>query len=451
MRRLIRAIVVLAVLAALAAGGAWAWRASHRVGTITRKDRPPAATLLEPAPNDWPWWRGVTGDNVSSSADVPVKWSPTENVRWKTDLPGEGHGSPVVRDNRIYLALADEAAATQSLACYDQANGQLVWSTVVHRGGFMPKHPKNSQASGTPICDGQKIYISFAHENAIWVTAVGLDGQIVWQIPAGPYVTVWGYGSSLALYEDTVLVVGDSRGSKLGRLEQKSFLTALDRQSGDIVWRIPRHDEHSFATPIVGRVAGREQLVITGAKWVISYNPKTGEELWRCEWGADRSASTVAFASDCVIASRINPAKETFCIRANGTGDVSATNVVWSSEEFAADVPSPLVHDGLLFVCTDDGFLVCADVADGKVRWRKRLGRNGASSSPLWAAGRVYIADEAGVTYVCSAKAKYELLSKNDLGEPIFATPAVSGNDLLIRSTKTLWCITGTTKTTKAD
>ncbi len=203
----------------------------------------PSAVLEDSAPveaigDDWPWWRGQSRDGKaarpeSAATSPPVTWSPTQNVVWRQDVPGRGHASPVVWQDRIYTATADEQAGTQSLLAFDRETGKSLWNTVVHRGEFAACHGTNSQASATPACDGQRIFGAFIRPDGLWITAVDLDGEIVWQTKAGPFQSQHGYGASPVLYQSLVIVAGDNSGP--------GYLAALERETGKIVWRTGAH------------------------------------------------------------------------------------------------------------------------------------------------------------------------------------------------------------------
>ncbi len=443
MRTLLRVIALGIGLAALAGVAAVGWRLSGSVSVVERTGPAPGGRepRLSPSPADWPCWRGPHGNGVSDDPDPPLTWSATENVRWRVPVPGRGHASPVVWGDRVFVATADESEGTQSLVCYDRADGRQVWATEVHRGGLMAKHAKNSHASATPACDGRRVYVAFARAGAIWVSAVDMaDGRIAWQAEAGPFVTEWGYGSSPALSDDLVIVAGDSRRSKLGRLQALAFLATLDRDTGAIAWRIRRPEEHSFGTPVVGRVAGRDQLLLADPQAVNSYDPGTGRDLWHANWSVNRAANTVAFDGDRVFATGAYPDKQTLCIRGDGAGDVTETHVAWRAAKYAGDVPSLLAHGGRLFVASENGILTCAAADTGKVIWQERVG-TAVSSSPVWAADRVYVTAEDGRTTVVPAGGPFKVLARNALGEDVLTTPVFSGGAAFIRSVQSLWCI----------
>lgn len=425
-----------------AVGLALVWREAVSVSEI----KPPVQqvsneTPSAPAPDDWPWWRGTTMQNVSETMDIPTEWEEGRNVAWKEPLEGRGHASPVVRGGDVFVFAADEAVQEHFLACHDLATGKRKWKTIVNTGGFMAKHEKNSFASPTPICDGQSVFLVMAHNNAIHVVAVGLDGLIAWKAEVGPYVSEWGYGSSPVLYGNNVIVVADNRGSKLGRLKATSFLAALDRSSGDLVWRVRRPEERSYGVPLVADIAGRPQLVVAGPKSVESYDPRNGDTLWIFEISADRVANSLAYDEFGIIASFNQGGRETICIRADGSGDVTGTHAAWRSKSASCDVPSPLVVNGRVYVADDIGIVSCLKLLDGKQLWKVRVATTGVSSSPTAIGGNIFLADEAGEVHIFEDANEYTPVSVVKTGSPIFASPVVSGDRLLIRTAEHLWCI----------
>jgi outer membrane protein assembly factor BamB len=438
-------LVAVALLVGLAGAGlgAYAYVRRHAVPVIVPTAGPPrAAAAPALAPTDWPWWRGPMRSSVSATGRPPVTWSESDAVRWKVAVPGRGHASPVVCGDRVILATADESEQVLSLLCYRRRDGALLWSVPVQRGGFMAKHPKNSHASPTPACDGSAVYLPYAAEDSLFVTAVDLTGQVRWRTRVGPYVAQWGYGSSPVCWNGLVIVAGESKGPRLADLAATtSYLAALDAATGEPVWRARRPREYSYGTPVVGDVAGRPQLLLAGPEAVRSYDPATGQELWHCDWPIGRTAGTVAFDDRRVYASGTIPGPEMLGVRADGTGDVTASHVEWRVKRGAADVPSPLRYGPFLFVVTDLGVLAAHDPDTGKAVWQQRL-PGAVSASPMGAAGRVYVAGEDGRTAVFRAEPPFERLAENRLDGPIYATPSPAGDELFVRTEQSLYCLT---------
>ena len=397
-------------------------------------DLPP----VEPGPGDWPWWLGPTRDNVAAAdQNPPVRWSATENVVWRADVPGRGHGSPCIWGDRIFLPTAEETpsdgkAPAQYLLCYDRGTGRQLWQTEIHRDGFMHTHRKNTQASSTPACDGQRVFVPFMVQGGIWLTAVDLQGKIVWQVPLGRFKSYHGYAPSPVIYKSLVIVVADTPGG--------SFMVALHRASGEVVWRIPRTNYQSFGSANVGHVAGRDQLVVVGPHQVASYDPNSGNELWVCDGPTKEAATTPVFSDTLVYATAGYPKRILLAIRADGSGNVTQSHIVWRVARKAGYVPTPLLYDGLLYLLTDEGLLRCFDATTGDEHWQEQL-RGGYSASPVAVAGRVYVVNEDGLTYVLAAGREFKILAENNLTNGGFATPVLCGGRIYLRTLDHLYCL----------
>jgi outer membrane protein assembly factor BamB len=381
---------------------------------------------------DWPCWRGLNGDNHSDSQHPPVEWSATNNVLWKAAVPGIGHASPCIVGERIFLASADEPTETQFVICLDRRNGQQLWRVDLHQGKLPPKHEKNSHASATPACDGRFVFLLLANADQLWASAVSVDGKLAWQKSVGGYKHANGYGSSPAMFGQLLIAANDN--------EIDPSLAALDRLDGHIVWQVKRPTSDNSATPVVAKVAGRPQLLLNGANAVVSYDPATGDEIWSVNHATEVAACTIAFDDLCVYASGNVPDKLMLGIRADGQGDVTDANVLWSTHEANTYVPSPLLCGKLLFVVVDSGTAYCRDARSGEVLWKHRLGGS-FFASPVAAGGNVYAANDTGITYVFRAANEFELVAQNDIGESCIATPVFSGDRLYLRTISALYCI----------
>lgn len=397
-------------------------------------EKPVSGKTPQAAAGDWPWWRGPALDG-SAAGSAPLKWSRDEQVLWKSEVPGKGFASPIVCGDKIFIATADDREQKQMLLCYDRATGSQEWSQLVSEGGFNKINPANSQASATPAWDGEHVYVAFVNHDALWVTAYDLAGKQLWQKQAGPFGSEHGYGPSPVFYKSAVIVAGDNLAS--------SYLTALDRKTGEILWRTPRErlDRHgSYATPIIGHVAGKDQLVLAGYSKVTSYDPATGKLLWWCQGPSQVAACTVAFGEGRVFASGGYPEKQLLAIEADGSGDVTDTHVAWQTAKGATYVPSPLYHEGNLFVVTDNGIMFCYDAQTGKQRWQHRLPGK-YSASPVLADGKLYVTSEVGVITVLRASSEYEQLAENDMQSDGHATPAIAAGQIYLRMGDGLYCI----------
>jgi outer membrane protein assembly factor BamB len=434
----VAALCGLALCAAVAA----AYRALTSVSSIRPSDawQPEAAGSPSLTTADWPVWRGARQDGIVQDSTLPTTWSATDGVAWSTDVPGLGHSSPVVCGDRVFVTTATVDPPSQSLLCYRLSDGQQLWNTPLHKGVLPKLHDKNSHASATPATDGRHVYTVFAVDDAVWASCVGLDGTIVWQVSPGPFISFWGYGSSPTLYNGLLIIAADNRGSKLNRLRATSFLAALNTTNGDVVWRRPRPEEHSFGTPIVATIADRAQLLLHGGGKVAGYAPETGDLLWETPTGIERSANSMTVDGMRLFCTGIYPDKEAMAIDIQKSENAFVAEPAWTTKKISCDVPSPIAADGRLLVLQDQGILACVNPADGELVWRKRLKGN-FSASPLLSGGLLYVSNEEGVTTVVDVTDKGETLSENDLGEPIFASMVASGDRLLVRSLHHLWSI----------
>jgi outer membrane protein assembly factor BamB len=429
-----RQLARLVAIVALAGCARYESHNSQQGMTVRTSERPLGETPVA-AQKDWPAWRGPNGNGVARDDEPPTVWSATEHVRWQSPVPGRGHASPIVCGDRIFLTTADEEKQQHRLLAYDRSTGKQLWDLLVHEGGFMHKHEKNSYASATPACDGEHVYATFLYDGALWVTAATLDGQFAWQAAAGPFTSEHGDSASPVLYKSALLVGGDNI--------QTSFVAALDRATGRVLWRTPRKSpggHGSYGCPILATLAGRPQFLYAGHGYTASYDPDTGEQLWSCTGPAECTGTTLAADDNLAFASGGFPEHSLLAIRGDGSGEVTATNVVWQTHKSVTYVPSPVCFEGRLFVVNEDGIATCYDAASGNELWHKRL-QGPFTASPIVAGGKLFVTNESGTTFVLTAGPQYELLATNDLASPVMATPAFCGGQIFIRSADKLFCI----------
>ncbi len=381
------------------------------------------------AADDWRTWRGPGGNGIAAAGqEPPTTWSETQNVLWSAPVPGRGHSSPTVVGGKVVLTTADDAAQVQSVLAFDRATGKPLWKTDVHRGGFPPKiHTKNSHASCTVASDGQRLFATFFNREAVHVTALDLDGKRLWQTSAGPLKPrqyQHGYGASPALYKSMVIVAVDSDDTGGG------FIAALDGKTGRMKWRTGRPVKSSFSSPVVAKLAGRDQLLLTGCDVVAAYDPETGKPLWSAEATTSATAGTMVWSGDLAFGSGGWPKAGTVAVRADGSG-----KVVWQNPQKCYE-QSMLAHDGHLYAITDSGVAFCWAAADGSEKWNARLSGK-PSSSPVLVGSNIFISDERGTTTVFRADPKeYREVARNRLGDEALATPAFCGGRIYARVAK---------------
>ncbi len=390
---------------------------------------------------EWPQFRGPNGDGVSDATNIPLDWSATDHVVWKQAIPGSGWSSPVLSQDRIYLTTAfwlGSDTASLRAVCLDAADGRIVWDVEVFRpepSAARQAHSKNSLASPTPIIDVDRLYVHFGH---MGTAAIDLDGNILWRQTTLNYRPRHGNGGSPVLVDDLLVFNCDA--------EADPFVVALDSATGDVRWRTPRNTSaiktFSFSTPIVIEVDGAQQVISPGSGFVGAYDPRDGREIWRVGYGEGYSVvPRPVFAGGLLYVISGFDRPILLAIDPKGArGEATETHVVWRHERGVPLTPSALVVGSELYFVSDSGVASCLDARTGRVHWSKRLGGD-FSASPVFAEGRVYFPNEAGVTYVVKADRTFELLATNDLEERTLASPAVGENALLIRSESHLWRI----------
>lgn len=291
------------------------------------------------AQNDWPWWRGPLRNGVADQAAVPVTFSETDHVIWKTPVPGRGHSSPTVVGNRVFLTTATIAEQIHEVLAFDRTTGKPLWRKEVNRGGFPAKnHPKNTEATATLACDGERLFAVFYHHDNVVAVTLNFDGEVVWEKEVcrfRPKTYEYGYAPSPVLYQNTVLIAAEYDG--------ESFITALDRQSGDRVWQAPRPTMITFSTPMIAHVAGKDQLLISGAQKVSASDPATGKPLWSVDGTTFATCGTMVWDGEIVFASGGYPKAETLAVKADGSGEV-----LWRNNQKCYE-QSMLARDGYLY------------------------------------------------------------------------------------------------------
>jgi len=400
------------------------------------------------AAENWPCWRGPRGDGTSLETGLPTVWSETENVAWKIPLPGIGHSSPIVWNERIFVTacLVDQGSPTKPtdrlLLCLDKATGREIWRRAVAKSNLEKKHTLNSFASGTPTTDGRTVFVTFLESDSpdekknhgqMVVAAYDFDGNQKWLIRAGEFSSTHGYCSSPVLFEDLLIVNGDHDGN--------SYIIALRQTDGGTVWKVAReHKTRSYVTPIIRTFGGPPQLILSGSKSVCGYNPRTGELIWNIDGPTEQFVASMVDDGKLLFMTCGFPERHILAIKPDGRGNVTDSHIVWRTKENAAYVPSPVICGEYFLVVADNGIASCFRAADGERMWKERIGP-GHSASLITAGGLVYFTSDRGATTVVRPGPVYEAVSVNDLKEDSFASPAVSGGKLFLRTVGHLYCI----------
>lgn len=388
---------------------------------------------------NWPGWRGPNGDGTSSETSLPVKWDSVTNVVWKTTVPGKGYSSPVIWNDKLFITTAIQETHEKILLCYDNRTGKLLWQKTVLNTPFEGKHDNNGYASGTPATDGSKVYVSFLDGKDVLVAAYDFTGKQIWQLRPGTFSSPHGYSCSPVLFEDKVIINGDSQGD--------SFVAALNKADGHLVWKV-KHERpaHSFSTPIFRNIAGKMQMIFCGNKEIASYNPSDGSKYWFVSGPSEDFCSSPVYneKTGLVLVSSAWPQRILVAIKPDGKGDVTKTHVAWQSREGAYYVPSPVFNDNLLFTTMTTGKVYCIDIATGKILWIENMGMQ--YSSPVLANGLIYMPNDEGVITVIKPGPKFDAISKNSIGEKMFASPAISNGKIYLRGFQHLFCISNNGK-----
>ncbi len=382
---------------------------------------------------DWPEFRGPTGQGHSAEQDLPLEWNEARNIVWKTPVPGQGWSSPVVAHGRVWLTTAtDEEGGTLSLVAFDVATGrQVVNAEVFRRRAGAPINPKNSRASPTPVVDGDRVFVHFG---AAGTAALTTSGELVWQ-KRFSYESQHGAGGSPVVYEDLLIFSCDG--------SDQAFVVALDKASGNVRWRTNRRHpaDQAYTTPLVIRVGDRDEIVSVGAYRAAAYDPRTGKEIWRV--GYPDGFSNVprpVYGHGLVYVATGFQQPTIMAVRADGSGDVTKTHVAWTLSRSAPFTPSPILVGDELYVVNDGGIASCLDARTGELHWQQRLGGS-FSASPVFAGGRLYFLSEQGVTTVVAPGKTFRSLATNPLDGAALASMGVADRSFFIRTDTHLYRI----------
>ncbi|MCA9258797.1 MAG: PQQ-binding-like beta-propeller repeat protein [Planctomycetales bacterium] len=391
---------------------------------------------------EWPRFRGPNGTGVSTAAGIPVAWQ-EQDYLWKTRLPGEGHSSPVVWDDRIFTTCADPVTGDRKLLAVDAPSGEILWEEDFG-GEVYPVHHLNTFASGSPAVDAERVYIAFATPERLFLAALSQEGEEVWTQDLGPYASQHGFGSSPIVYKDMVILANDQL--EVEGLQNQSFLVALDAATGELRWKSPRASvTAAYSTPFVITASdGAPQLVFSSqAEGLVGVDPASGAKLWGLAvW--DKRAVSSPFAAAGLVFGACGSGGGGNYIAAVAPPSPSSSlppQVAYEMRNSAPYVPTGVAVDGRVYLVSDKGVATCIRAADGSQVWRTRLSNGEYYASPIVVQDRVYAISTEGVVTVFAAEDEYRLLGESTLGEECRSTPAVSGGRLILRTRTQLMAV----------
>ena len=395
----------------------------------------PDAASPEELRANWPRFRGADGSGRCAFTNVPASWDPKTGagIAWKVSVPASGFSSPIVWGKRVFLSGGD--AKLREVFCLDGETGQTLWRQAVTNvpgsvpGGEVPD--STGYAASTLATDGRRVYAIFANGDC---AAFTLDGKPVWSRSFGALKNAYGYATSLATWQDRLVVQLDQGEADEG----KSKLCALDGRTGRTVWERPRKVGSSWASPIVYEAAGKAQVVALAVPWAIAYAAADGTELWRVEGLNGEITPSPVFAGGLLFV--VSPSEKLLAIRPDGQGDVTKTHVSWSSEDNVPDVTSPTSNDELIFTLTTPGMLTCYDAKDGKKQWDHDF-ETECHASPSLAGNRLYLLSQKGTAVVVEAGRQFKELFRAEMGDAFHASPAFGPDRIYLRGVTNVWCI----------
>jgi outer membrane protein assembly factor BamB len=382
---------------------------------------------------DWPQFRGPTGQGISTEHGLPLNWAEKQNIKWKVGVPGKGWSSPAIRGDRIWITTATEEGKSLRAICIDRTNGETIRNLEVFRIKS-PAHinSKNSHASPTPIIEDNRVYLHFGAYGTACITQ---EGDVVWKTRLEYDNGQHGPGGSPVLYDDLLIVSCDG--------QDVQYVAALDKLTGKIRWKRQREGYQAYTTPLVVRLATGDQVISPGAHRAIAYDPRTGKELWQVRYGDGFSnVPRPVYGNGLVYICTGFQEPMLLAVRVDGHGDVTRTHVAWSLRRGVPLTPSPVLFGDELYMVSDSGIAACVDARTGTELWRARLGGN-FSASPVFADGRIYFLSEEGKSIVVEAGRSFKVLSINELDGETLASMAISGGSIFIRTQAHLYRIGG--------
>ena len=402
-----------------------------------------SSTAFVQEPEQWSRFRGPNGQGISTATGLPTQWSADENIAWKTPIPGNGWSSPVIWNDHIFLTAATDSGKECRLLALDRKSGTILWNQHIFTQEIKQKHPRNSEATPTPVTDGQHVYAVFANAHFV---ATDFKGEIVWTNTELDFRSQHGFGTSPILYDDLLITaINPTDGNDGFQIPwDKSYLWALDKNTGKERWRGNRGMTRiGHSTPVIIHVNGKDQILSVTGDVIQGFNPATGEQIWTVTNRGEPAVPMPAIGGGLIFATA-RYTTPILGIKPDGKGDVTETHIVWKQPRNSPMTSSFLYVYPCLYSAHENGSFSAYDAATGEFLWQHRM-EGSLDSSPIYADGKIYVTSSIGVTKVFKPNADprqpAEVVAVNDLGETVQATLAVAGTQLFIRTDKALWCI----------
>jgi outer membrane protein assembly factor BamB len=391
---------------------------------------------------NWPQWRGPRLDGTSLDQGFPVKVD-GKSLSWRAELPGQGHASPIVWEDRVFTVAALAETEERVLQCVNRADGKVLWQKAVLKSPLEGKHRLNSHASSTPATDGERVFTAFLDGESVVVSAHDFTGRQLWQVRPGVFASKHGFCSSPILFEDKVIVNCDHDGP--------GYIVAFARADGRQLWRIERPNQtRSYCVPMIREMNGRTQMVLSGTKCVTSYDPRDGRLLWMIDGPTEQFVASLVHdeKSGHLLMTGGFPEHHILAIKPDGVGNVTDTHITWRTNKGVSYVPSPICEGGWFLIVSDSGIAHCFDAKTGDIAWEERMKEHHASL--VSAEGRVWFINDFGTLRTVKPGKAYDLVAESELEDKVFASPAMSEGQIFVRGEHGLICLGKRTAKTAA-
>jgi outer membrane protein assembly factor BamB len=391
---------------------------------------------------NWPEFRGPTRQGISSETGLPTRWSSTENVVWKTPIPGQGWSSPIVWEDRVFLTSTTENGVICHVICLNRRDGKILWDKEVFTQRPTRKEGKNSHATPTPITDGQRVYAFFSSGSAV---ALDFDGNITWTNRDHKFYSQHGMSASPLIHKDLLIVPFDTSSDGEDKLVgwqkpwDQSYVLALDKNTGKEKWRGKRGlSRIAHVSPVVAEVDGKPQLLSGAGDVVQGFDLESGERIWSARSEGEGVVPSLVIGEGMVFSVSGFGDAALRAMKLGGKGEVTATHMAWEQKKIVPMLSSPVLVNGLLFIVKENGMAACIDAKNGEIVWQKSIGGK-FSASPVAAEGRICFLSESGETTIIEAAREFKEVGRSSLNEMCQASMAISQKQLFIRTAGNLY------------